>query len=237
MTIRGVKAASSGYSSEAYKCSKNGPMFPKKSKRGKRGEAQRKRMAELRKNKFTYDRSYYENMDKVHVAGTAAKDLNTIEYEEDFFENGEAFDEEYSEYDFETSPKKRETAKPVVYTEPRRAVKEKVKVLYKFRLFTLLMTVISLGALVLESYRYIEVRAEITQANKKIEVAKTELKDIQNKNSALMSQLDVEMDRNYIYAMAVGKLGMKYPKENDIIYYTKADEGYVRQYHEIPEIK
>ena len=91
--------------------------------------------------------------------------------------------------------------------------------------------------MVLASYRYIEVRAEITQANKKIEVAKTELKDIQNKNSALMSQLDVEMDRNYIYAMAVGKLGMKYPKENDIIYYTKADEGYVRQYHDIPELK
>ena len=194
-------------------------------------------MAEIRKNKFTYDRNYYENMDKVHVAGTAAKDLNAMEYEEDFFENGEAFDEEYSEYDFETSPKKRETVKPEIYTEPHRGKKEKVKVLYKFRLFTLLMTVVSLGALVLASYRYIEVRAEITQANKKIEVAKTELKDIQNKNSALMSQLDVEMDRNYIYAMAVGKLGMKYPKENDIIYYTKADEGYVRQYHDIPELK
>lgn len=195
-------------------------------------------MAEIRKNKFTYDRNYYENMDRVHVAGTAAKDLNAIEYEEDFFENGEAFDEEYSEYDFETSPKKREKVKPEIYTEPRRGSrKEKVKVLYKFRLFTLLMTVVSLGALVLASYRYIEVRAEITQANKKIEVAKTELKDIQNKNSALMSQLDVEMDRNYIYAMAVGKLGMKYPKENDIIYYTKADEGYVRQYHDIPELK
>ncbi|MBQ5932394.1 MAG: hypothetical protein IJL55_01630 [Lachnospiraceae bacterium] len=194
-------------------------------------------MAEIRKNKFTYDRNYYENMDKVHVAGTAAKDLNAMEYEEDFFENGEAFDEEYSEYDFETSPKKRETVKPEIYTEPRHGKKEKVKVLYKFRLFTLLMTVVSLGALVLASYRYIEVRAEITQANKKIEVAKTELKDIQNKNSALMSQLDVEMDRNYIYAMAVGKLGMKYPKENDIIYYTKADEGYVRQYHDIPELK
>lgn len=194
-------------------------------------------MAEIRKNKFTYDRNYYENMDKVHVAGTAAKDLNAMEYEEDFFENGEAFDEEYSEYDFETSPKKRETVKPEIYMEPRRGKKEKVKVLYKFRLFTLLMTVVSLGALVLASYRYIEVRAEITQANKKIEVAKTELKDIRNKNSALMSQLDVEMDRNYIYAMAVGKLGMKYPKENDIIYYTKADEGYVRQYHDIPELK
>ena len=86
-------------------------------------------MAEIRKNKFTSDRNYYENMDKVHVAGTAAKDLNAMEYEEDFFENGEAFDEEYSEYDFETSPKKRETVKPEIYTEPRRGKKEKVKVL------------------------------------------------------------------------------------------------------------
>lgn len=209
----------------------------KKSKRGKRGEAQRKRMAELRKNKFTYDRSYYENMDKVHVAGTAAKELNAVEYEEDFFEDGEVFDEEYSEYDFETSPKKREKERPEIHVEPRHGKKEKVKTLYQFRFFTLLMTVVSLVALVAASYKYIEVRAEITQANKKIEVAKTELKDIQNKNSALLSQLDVEMDRNYIYATAVGKLGMKYPKENDIIYYEKADEGYVRQYHDIPELK
>ena len=45
------------------------------------------------------------------------------------------------------------------------------------------------------------------------------------------------MDRNYIYAVAVEKLGMRYPKENDIVYYEKSDEGYVRQYHDIPEIK
>ncbi|MBR4776917.1 MAG: hypothetical protein IK007_04810, partial [Lachnospiraceae bacterium] len=84
---------------------------------------------------------------------------------------------------------------------------------------------------------YIEVRADIIQANKKISAAQNELKDIQNKNNALMGKLDVEMDRNYIYAVAVEKLGMRYPKENDIVYYEKSDEGYVRQYHDIPEIK
>ncbi|MCR4624887.1 MAG: hypothetical protein K5795_02810 [Lachnospiraceae bacterium] len=193
-------------------------------------------MADVKKNKFTYDRNYYENMSK-HVSGTAAKALDALEYEEDFFEDGEIFDEEYSEYDFETSPKKKEPVQPAIRVTPERHRKEKVKVRYKFNIVTLMMIVVSIVALVGASYKYIEVRADIIQANKKISAAQNELKDIQNKNNALLGKLDVEMDRNYIYAVAVEKLGMRYPKENDIVYYEKSDEGYVRQYHDIPEIK
>ena len=104
-------------------------------------------MADVKKNKFTYDRNYYENMSK-HVSGTAAKALDALEYEEDFFEDGEIFDEEYSEYDFETSPKKKEPVRPAIQVTPGRHKKEKVKVRYKFNIVTLMMIVVSIVALV-----------------------------------------------------------------------------------------
>ena len=197
-------------------------------------------MAEARRNKFSYDRSYYENLKRGAVDGSVAKKYDVKEdYEEDFFEDTELFTEEYSEYDFEsTSPKKREYERIREVgrsTETRTRVKLRKK--YNFGFIELLMLIVALGAMVRACYGYIEARADITQANKKINAAKQELQDVQNINASLMGQLDVEVDRNYIYTVAVSKLNMIYPKENDTIYYEKPEDGYVRQYHEIPAVK
>ena len=211
--------------------------------RGTEGESAKGvvlKMAEAKRNKFTYDRNYYENLSRGPVEGSVAKQYDVKEeYEEDFFEDSELFTEEYSEYDFETtSPRKierervRETER---FVETRSKVKLKKK--YNFGFIELLMLIIALGALVRACYGYIEARADIIQANKRITSAKQELKDIQNINNSLMGQLDVEVDRNYIYTVAVSKLNMIYPKENNTIYYEKPEDGYVRQYHEIPAVK
>ena len=196
-------------------------------------------MAEMRKNKFSYDRNYYENVRTAQVVGLAAKKLDTQEeYEEDFFEDSELFTEEYSEHDFETtSPRKK--AEPIRDIRPSARPNERVKIKkkYNFGFIELLMLVVALVAVVHAVYGYIETKAAITQANKNIQAAKQELTDIQNKNEALIRNLDVETDRNYIYTVAVSKLNMIYPKENDTIYYETPSDGYVRQYHEIPTLK
>ena len=193
-------------------------------------------MAENRQNKFSYDRSYYEIMRKAPVDGSAARKLEE-DYEEDIFEDPNAFTEEYTEADFaSTSPRKRRE-EPVREVRPVRRTKVKVKTEYSFKIIPLLMLAVSLVALVGASYRYIEARAEVTQVNKKIAEAKVELQDVQNINMSLKSKLDVEVDRNYIFTIAVGKLNMVYPKDNNTIYYEKPDGGYVRQYQEIPAVK
>lgn len=196
-------------------------------------------MAEMRKNKFSYDRNYYENVRTAQVVGSAAKKLDAQEeYEEDFFEDSELFTEEYSEHDFEsTSPRKK--AEPIRDIRPSARPNERVKIKkkYNFGFIELLMLVVALVAVVHAVYGYIETKAAITQANKNIQAAKQELTDIQNKNEALIRNLDVETDRNYIYTVAVSKLNMIYPKENDTIYYETSSDGYVRQYHEIPTLK
>ncbi|MBR4343828.1 MAG: hypothetical protein IKP88_14225 [Lachnospiraceae bacterium] len=197
-------------------------------------------MAEARRNKFSYDRNYYEHTGSAPVKETAYDLHDETEYEVDFLEDGSIFEEEYTELDFEgTSPKVRRVRVNPIKSVPgqREVTKEKVKRKYNFSFLTIMMLAVSLVALVGASYRYIETRAEVIQANKRITAAKTELKDIQNINSTLKSQLDVETDRNYIYTFAVSKLKMIYPKENDTVYYEKPEEGYVRQYKEIPAVK
>lgn len=196
-------------------------------------------MAEMRRNKFSYDRNYYENVRTGQVVGSVAKKIDAVEeYEEDFFDDSELFTEEYSEKDFEsTSPRKRQewirNAQPVAVPNERVKIKKK----YNFGFIELLMLVVALFAVVHAVYGYIETKAAITQANKTIQAAKQELTDIQNKNEALVRNLDVETDRNYIYTVAVSKLNMIYPKENDTVYYEAPTAGYVRQYHDIPAVK
>ena len=193
----------------------------------------------VEKSMADYDRNYYENVRTAQVVGSAAKKLDAQEeYEEDFFEDSELFTEEYSEHDFEsTSPRKK--AEPIRDIRPSARPNERVKIKkkYNFGFIELLMLVVALVAVVHAVYGYIETKAAITQANKNIQAAKQELTDIQNKNEALIRNLDVETDRNYIYTVAVSKLNMIYPKENDTIYYETPSDGYVRQYHEIPTLK
>ena len=208
-------------------------------RKGRAPESVEKSMAEMRKNKFSYDRNYYENVRTAQEVGSAAKKLDAQEeYEEDFFEDSELFTEEYSEHDFEsTSPRKK--AEPIRDIRPSARPNERVKIKkkYNFGFIELLMLVVALVAVVHAVYGYIETKAAITQANKNIQAAKQELTDIQNKNEALIRNLDVETDRNYIYTVAVSKLNMIYPMENDTIYYETPSDGYVRQYHEIPTLK
>lgn len=190
-------------------------------------------MAEIRRNKFSYDRNYYENMKKIPVEGTAAR-----AYDEDVEDFPDEYTEEYTEADFEgTSPKKRRVEvhparRPRTQVKPQAEVKLKKRYSFDLVLVTALLAMIVF--LVGSCYRYIALREEVIQASKKIVAAKTELEDVNNLNSAFMKRLDVETDRNYIYSVAVSKLNMIYPKENNTVYYERPDEGYVRQYKAIP---
>ena len=56
-------------------------------------------MAENRRNRFSFDRNYYENYNRGVVEGSAARKAE-VEYEEDFYDDTQLFTEEYSEEDF-----------------------------------------------------------------------------------------------------------------------------------------
>lgn len=83
---------------------------------------------------------------------------------------------------------------------------------------------------------YLKVQADVVQLNKSISKLEQELTGLEKENAALSSVLENERyDLETVYQMAVGVLGMVYPNNNEVLYYEKEDQGYYRQYQDIPE--
>ncbi len=190
-------------------------------------------MATGRTNKFAYDRKYYESRYSKAVEGNAARQLAQEEYEEEYYSDEELYEEDYESEDFygvepEYIPDNE------VYEEAEVQVRYKTK--YHVNLVTTMFLVITLGALLLHAYRYLSVQSQINMLTNELQSAKNELTDIQSMNASLKTQLDVDVDRNMIYSIAVSKFNMQYPNENQTIYYDSPDSGHVRQFQKIPGV-
>jgi len=185
-----------------------------------------------RSNKFSYNRNYYEQRYTTAVDGNTARQLEE-EYEEEYYSD-EEFDEEYAAEDFygvapEYAPQTRPAQAP--------SYEVKIKRKYNFNFAYIAMLLLSVGALLFASIKYLEVHSQINQKEHQLASAKTELNDLLSLNASLKTKLDVEVDRNYIYSVAVSRFHMQYPDSNQTVYYEKPTSGHVRQYQNIPTLR
>lgn len=84
--------------------------------------------------------------------------------------------------------------------------------------------------------QYLSVAAKNMELDKQINQLTEEYSTLCNDNRNRMESIVDEMDLNEVYELAVGKLGMVYPKDNQVIGYAYQGEGYVRQYAAIPDV-
>ena len=61
-----------------------------------------------------------------------------------------------------------------------------------------------------------------------------DLVQVQEKNNSLREALNQPMDLNELYRRATKELGMVYPDESQIVYYSDGSEDFVRQFADIP---
>jgi len=61
-----------------------------------------------------------------------------------------------------------------------------------------------------------------------------DLVQVQEKNNSLREALHQPMDLNELYRRATKELGMVYPDESQIVYYSDGSEDFVRQFADIP---
>ncbi len=186
-------------------------------------------------NKYAYNRNYYSNLNRGNAFnGNAARQLAVVpdEYDEDEELMFEAEPEyEYPEREERISrPERRQDRRRETQTAPRTKVKYRVKV----GLLPVMVFAVAIAALLSSAFGYLEVQSKINQAEKQIRIAQAKLDDVEALNASLSSALDTEIDRNYIYTVAVARLGMVYPDKNQVVYYEPAEEGYVRQLSAIP---
>lgn len=82
---------------------------------------------------------------------------------------------------------------------------------------------------------YIQVQSQVTTRMEHIATLEREIADLKTDNDTTLKRINTSIDLNKIKAEAMGKLGMVYANENQVIYYDIEDTDFMTQYEEIPE--
>lgn len=100
--------------------------------------------------------------------------------------------------------------------------------------FVFFLAVISVAVLFC-CVNYLQLRADITGRIKNVAVLESELSELREENNAYESQVNSSVDLNRIKKIAIGRLGMNYPGEEQKKTYSMSNNSYVRQYQDVPE--
>lgn len=130
-----------------------------------------------------------------------------------------------------TNPERRTNEGRKTQALPRRQARKRNRLDIPFFMF--LMSTIAICGIVLVNY--VSVRSEITTYNEQITALKSTLNDMKLANDEEYSRIKNSVDLTSIKMKAIGKLGMTYAKEGQIIIYEEVDDDYVRQVSDIPK--
>lgn len=84
-------------------------------------------------------------------------------------------------------------------------------------------------------FTYIKLQTTVTYRLEDIKEKEKKLENMKAENDELEASLNKVEDLEKIKKIAIQELGMIYPDSDRVIYYTKTETGYVRQYDEIPD--
>ena len=118
----------------------------------------------------------------------------------------------------------------------REAQRNREKAKSMGRGFVVFLAVVSVAVLFC-CVNYLQLKSELTGKIKTVASLETELSQIKEDNNAYESQVTSDVDLNTIKKLAIGRLRMNYPKDDQKKTYTMPSNSYVRQYQEVPESK
>ena len=130
------------------------------------------------------------------------------------------------------TPAKKKTAHPKQLSRATQKNREKAKDMSAG--FVLFLAVISV-AILFFCINYLQLKSEITSKMKNIASLEAELTQLKEDNDAYYSQVTSNIDMSRIKKIAIGRLGMKYPSDDQTMDYETAVSSYVRQYQDIPD--
>lgn len=104
------------------------------------------------------------------------------------------------------------------------------------RTFVIFLTVISISIL-FASIHYLQLKAQITTSKNQVASYSSEYNRLKEENAAYYSEVTSSVDLIRIKKIAIGRLGMKNPSDDQIKKYKTARSTYVRQYQDISQVK
>lgn len=133
------------------------------------------------------------------------------------------------------NPYKKKTARPDVIRKPKRQTS---KAVLRNRSaaksmgpgFVMFLSMISI-VLIFCCISYLQARSGLTYKMKEVANAESQLADMKQDNTAYEAQLVSSVDINKVKEIAIKKLGMKYPSnEQKMTYKLDHEQGYIKQY-------
>ena len=85
------------------------------------------------------------------------------------------------------------------------------------------------------SVNYLQLQTRITSQKKVVANLESELSQLREDNDAYYSQVTSNVDMTSVRKIAIGRLGMKYASDDQIVTYETEGRSYVRQYQDVPD--
>ena len=102
--------------------------------------------------------------------------------------------------------------------------------------FVVFLAVVSVSVL-FACVHYLQLKSELTAQRKVVAALESELSELKEDNDAYESQVVSNVDLSMIKKIAIGRLGMRYPTEDQVMTYETSHGSYVRQYQDVPDSK
>ncbi|MCI9547362.1 MAG: hypothetical protein HFH60_11870 [Lachnospiraceae bacterium] len=164
-------------------------------------------MADMRRNGYSNRRaSHGHGVKDAYIDGNTVRRIQTLPQE---------------------APMKKQTVS-------RAARKNRERAQSMSKVFVVFLAAVSVAVL-WTCVRFLQLKSRITSSIQTIAELETEYSQLKADNDAYESQMNVSVDLEQVKKTAMGRLGMKYPAENQIITYQLEKGSYVRQYQEVPD--
>lgn len=82
---------------------------------------------------------------------------------------------------------------------------------------------------------YIQLQSDISSRMRNIASLESQILDLQMENDAAMKRIETSVNLDEIKETAMNEMGMVYPGEEQIVYFTVDTNDYMNQYQDIPE--
>ena len=100
--------------------------------------------------------------------------------------------------------------------------------------FVIFLSVVS-AAVLFFCIHFLQLKNEVTAQMSVVASLESQLTDLKEENDAYESQVLSTIDLNEIKKIASGRLGMRYPTDEQKMTYETENSSYVRQYQDVPE--
>ena len=128
-------------------------------------------------------------------------------------------------------PVKKQTAKPAAQPKVYREPKERTSLMTP--VFAVYTTAV-LAVVLFFAFRMLAAQTAVAAAADQVITLESTLKSVNEENTKLEALVEAGVDLEYIYQVATEELGLVSTDDSQIIYYDQIESGYVRQNEIIP---